>query len=133
MAVARNKERISADKLLEAASQLSLPELEKFVAGVISIQAHRRVPALPKLEADLLVRINKGLLPNLYERYKVLITKREDENLTEEEYDELIRLTDQAEQVQVERLEALIELSQIRNTSLDELMGSLGIKPATVK
>lgn len=133
MAITRNKEGISADKLLEAASQLSLPELEKFVAGVISLQSHRRAPGLPKVEADLLVRINKGLPPDIYERYRALIAKREDENLTDEEYEELLHLTDQAEQVQVERLEALIELSHIRNISLDELIESLGIKPAPVQ
>ena len=133
MAVARNKTEVSSDKLLEEADRLSSPELEKFVAKVIALQAHRRAPGLPKDEVDLLARINRSLPSDAHKRYRVLIGKREDENLTDEEYEELLRLTDQAEQVQVERLEALIELAHIRNTSLDDLMKSLGIKPAPVE
>lgn len=43
--------------------------------------------------------------------------------------DELIRLTDQSEEIGVERLKCLIELAALCNVTLEELMRQLGIKP----
>ena len=133
MVTKRATTEVSADKLLEAASQLSLPELGRFVAEVTALHTQRRVPKLPRTEADLLNRINGGMPTRLHKRYWVLIRKRQNETITEEEYSELLRLTDIAEQVQVERLEALIELASLRKVSLDDLMKSLGIKPPPVE
>jgi len=127
------KAKVSADQLLEAASQLNPKELEQFVSQVIALQARRRVPSPSKTETELLMKINNGLPADVRARYRVLIKKRQEESLSEEEYEELIRLSDQTEWLQVERLEALIELAQLRGTTLDALMDSLGIKAPPVQ
>ena len=127
------KAKVSADQLLEAASQLNPGELEQFVTQVIALQARRRAPSVTKTETELLMKINNGLPTDVRARYWVLIGKRQEESLTEEEYEELLRLSDQTEQLQVERLEALIELAQLRGTTLDALMDSLGIKAPPVQ
>jgi predicted peroxiredoxin len=58
-----------------------------------------------------------------------LIDKRQASLITPTELDELIQLTDQAEAFGVERLRCLVALAALRNTTLDELMRQLGIKP----
>ena len=124
---------LSTDKLLEAVKQLSPSELEQFVSQVIALQAQRKAHSLSSEETTLLTKINSGLPVDMHKRYRELIGKRREERLTQAEYEELQRLTDQSEMKQAERLEALVELARLRNTSLNELMDTLGIKPPTVE
>ncbi|MDQ3257719.1 MAG: hypothetical protein M3R15_28170 [Acidobacteriota bacterium] len=63
---------------------------------------------------------------------KQLIAKRQSYTIAEDELQELIRLTDEAERLNVERVKHLIELAQLRNVTLDELMNKLGIRPAAL-
>ena len=68
------------------------------------------------------------MLPAQYVRFQELIQKRDLSIIPEVELQELIGITDEIETRDVKRLEALIELSQIRGVSLDELMQNLGLK-----
>src|SRR5438046_3960928 len=88
---------LSIDKLIEAAGQLRQPELEQFVAQVLALQARRKAPNLPQEETTLLLKINSGLPAEVRQRYHELIGKRREERLTQDEYEELLRLTDEAE------------------------------------
>ena len=124
---------LSIDKLIEAAGQLSQPELEQFVAQVLALQARRKAPSLSQEETALLMRINSGLPAEVRRRYQELIDKRREERLTQNEYEELLRLTDTAEKRQAERLEAMVELARLRNVPLPELMQTLGIKQPVVE
>jgi hypothetical protein len=125
---------LSADKLLEAAAQLNPAELEHFVEQVIKLQERHKASSVSEEETNLLLEINRnsGLPADLRKRYKMLKGKRDDEVLTEDEYRELISLSDQIEQKHVQRLEALVKLAHLRNTTLRELMNNLGIKPPKV-
>ncbi len=130
MAVARNKTEVSSDKLLEEARQLSLPELEKFVAQVIALQAHRKAPRLPESEANLLKIITCPVPEEIRTRYRELVASRQSLAITEEEYSELLALTDQIELGDARRVEAIGALAALRNTTIDALMDSLGIRPS---
>jgi len=121
--------QLSSDELLKAIRQLSLPELEQFVSQVIALQAQRKAPSLPHAEAELLIKINQGVAFEIQKRYDELIAKRRVETLTPDEHDELLRLTDQIEQVEAHRVEYLSKLAHLRRTSLTELMQNLGIRP----
>ncbi len=79
-------------------------------------------------ESELLQKINQGIPPKLQQRYNELITKRNSETLTDKEYDELLRLTDQIEKLEAERVEYLKELTFIRKTSLTVLLEELKIQ-----
>ncbi len=57
------------------------------------------------------------------------LCKRQAGGITPDELQELIKITDQIEQYDVERMTALIELAGLRKMTLRELMDSLGIKP----
>lgn len=120
---------VSKEQLLNALLQLSRPELEEFVRELFSRKIREEVPCLSEREAELLMAINQGLPDDAQRRLNKLIRKRRAETITEDELQELIQLTDQAELLNVERLKHLIELSHIRNVPLDDLIEQLGLKP----
>ena len=121
--------QLSSDQLLKAIEQLSLSELEQLVFQVIAMQAQRKAPSLPRAEAELLLKINRGVPPEVQKQYDELIAKRHAETLTPDEYSELLRLTDQIEKLEARRMEWLAELARLRKTSLTALMDDLGIRP----
>jgi hypothetical protein len=121
------------DELLKAVEQLSLPDLEQFAQQIVRLLAQRRAPVLPRREAELLLKINQSALPvNLQARYDALVAKRQEETLTPGEREELIHLTDQLGELNVQRLEHLAELARLRQTALPALMENLGIQVTAV-
>jgi len=84
-------------------------------------------------EAELLDQVNLGVSSEIWDRYYALIGKRDDGTLTGEEHGELIGLSDGIEVANARRIGALVELANLRGTTLDELMDALGIvKPTYV-
>ena len=84
---------------------------------------------LSATESELLQIINEGLPDETWARFHRLNEKRQDETLTNAEQQELIALSDRLEAINVQRMGALVRLSEMRQVSLDELMASLGIAP----
>jgi hypothetical protein len=83
----------------------------------------------PVPTCNLAPRDLETLVADTQERYDALIAKREAEQITPAELQELIALTDEAEQRNVVRLQALSALAAIRNTTIPKLMDSLGLLP----
>lgn len=84
---------------------------------------------LSQEESKLLQQISVGFSGQTWERYDRLIAKRQHGTLTPPELQELKDLTDQLEAENVRRIEALIKLARLRNTSLAALMDELQLKP----
>lgn len=124
----RVEAQVSSDELLKAVGQLSTSDLEQFISQVISLQAQRKAPSLPKDEAELLIKINQGLPPDVREQYEALIAKRQSETLTQEEHSELFDLAERVEGLEAERVERLVELAHIRGISFRQLMKTLNIQ-----
>ena len=120
--------QLSKEDLLEAVQQLSLSELEQFTQDIIAVQAKQKANNLSANETELLFKINQNLNKNKLDKYKLLITKRNQEILTEKEYQELLLLTNEVEKHQAQRLEYLAQLTQIRQVSLSNLIIQLGIQ-----
>lgn len=80
-------------------------------------------------ESDLLQKVNQCMAHINWEQYRELIDKRQAETLTTLEYDELVTLGDKIEEANVERIELLMELADLRHTTLPAIMKELGIKP----
>ncbi|HKI20354.1 MAG TPA: hypothetical protein VKA15_20870 [Isosphaeraceae bacterium] len=120
---------VSRESLLKAVKQLSPLELDQFVSEVLSLRAQRVPGRLTAPETELLKRINEGLPDLLQHRYHELISRRQGETLTTDEHDELLRLTDQVERLEGDRLAALADLANERGVSLSALMAELGIPP----
>ena len=61
----------------------------------------------------------------MQKRYETLLEKNREERITPIEHQELLKVIEKVEVKNAERLERLIELSRLRNISLDELMKQL--------
>lgn len=128
MSIVKLEVQLSSEALLKAVEQLSLPDFEQFVSQVIALQAQRKASNLPQAEAELLLKINQGIPSNTQKLYDELIAKRDAETLTNDEYIELLHLTEQIEKYQAKHIEYLSELARLRGISLTALMENLGIQ-----
>ncbi len=115
------KSKIPLTELLDSLKQLGVNELGEVASTAVRLRASRRGRVLPDYETTLLQQINKALTSIEQERMDTLIGKRQAETLTKAELTELIELGDLIEDIQVERLSALIELAAVRNISLESL------------
>jgi hypothetical protein len=125
-------EPIDSEQLLKQVSQFDTATLERLAFQINNLVAQRKTRHLPKREAELLQQINRGVAMAVRQRYTLLNEKLLDKTLTPEEEQEFGHLVDQIEQADVERLQNLIELAQLRNLSLDALMAQLGIQREAV-
>jgi hypothetical protein len=76
----------------------------------------------PITESILLQKIDRTLPPIIQQRYNELRSNLQAETLTPIEHQELLNLTDTVEQFDVERLQHLLALAQLRQVSLPELL-----------
>jgi hypothetical protein len=83
----------------------------------------------PMTEAELIQQVNIGLSPSDWEEYHALIVKRQAETLTQEEYQQLVSMSDRLEKLNFQRIQSLIQLAKLRQQTLPELMENLGINP----
>jgi hypothetical protein len=127
MATIRIETQITPDTLLQAVGQLNAADLERVAAQVLRLQAQRKAASLSSRETELLLKINQGIPEAANARYQALQVKCEVEELTAEDHRELLRLTNQREKLQAQRLESLAELARIRNMTLRGVMKQLGI------
>jgi UDP-N-acetylglucosamine 2-epimerase len=124
---------MSVDELLKSVDNLSDPELESLVNRALFVRAHRRGPIATPEESTLLRAINRVIPAELSDRYVILADKRDEETLTEAEYQELLAIAEQIEAFGVKRLEALVKLSELRQVPLLQLMADLGIKAPEIR
>jgi len=100
---------------------------EKLAVALDFLEKLAQKPSLD--EAQLLQRIRQPLDSQLHQRLSVLIQLREAEQLTPEEHQELIQLTQQVEALNVDRMTDLAALAKLRQTTLPKLIEALGLKP----
>lgn len=120
---------LGLDDILSGISELETKDLEKFMQRIGHLIARRKVAHLPERESQLLMNINKAIPATLQKRYEDLLIKNRTEIITPVEHEELLKIIDKMETKNAERLENLIELSRIRNISLDLLMRQLHLNP----
>jgi hypothetical protein len=116
---------LGLDDILTGISELDTKDLEKFMQKIGHLIARRKVAHLPERESQLLMKINKAIPATLQNRYNYLLSKNREETITPLEHQELLKVIEKVETKNAERLENLIELSRIRNMSMDALMRQL--------
>ena len=89
----------------------------------------RGVPQLSPRESELMQRINRSLSPVEWDRYHALVAQRQAETLTPAEQVELIAISDRIEEANAERIETVVELARLRNTTLPAMMKELDLQP----
>ena len=119
---------VSQEKLLQAIEQLDTDELADLVTGVLTLRARRYAPILSHQETELFQRINRRLSTEDQQKRSYLQQKLEEETLSTDEHQELTQLNDEAERLNVLRVEALAQLAALRQTTLPQLMHDLGLE-----
>lgn len=82
-------------------------------------------PRLSKEETELFLRINQTLSEKQAKRLDELNEKIEESVLTDAEQAELLRLAKRVEKMWVDRLQAVVDLAELRNVSPEEMMRTL--------
>ena len=127
--------QITTEQLFEAIQQLPVKEQLKLRNRLSQLPDskkngngdNRKTPV--EIETDLLARIRlySQLPQRPQRRLNQLRRKRQAETITDSELTELQSLWSRVEWMNVERLEALIELTKLRKTDLESLMRDLGL------
>ena len=122
---------ISLSDVLKLIPELDLKDLEDFASQVGIILVQKKMPQVPKKEAELLFKINHWIDPSIENRYDVLYEKLRQEIISTAEHEELLKLVDIVENQNVERMTYLIELAEHRNVPLNQLIKELEINSST--
>lgn len=112
---------VSTKNLLGIVLQMPKKEFDHFL---------KDAQRLKNFEVELIRKIKTfDFTPEKEKLYRKLLKKFRAENILSEEHKILNQLTEELEGYGVERLRCLIEISKIRNQSIDEIMLELNIKP----
>ncbi|MEM8527382.1 MAG: hypothetical protein AAGG68_22265 [Bacteroidota bacterium] len=111
-------------------SQLDIAALETFSKEIDAAIAREKQKNKEQREKELIQQLNIDcvLSPEYWNRFQILVKKREEEPLSEEEQKELQLLIQEEERLRLKRVEILGELSKLRNVSLLELMKQMDIQ-----
>lgn len=118
------------ERLKESAAEAGL-DIDQYVIEILKgkVQPGASGELSPEeKERRLLQKVNLGIPVATWKRYNYLKALRDSEQLDPEEHVELIRISDQIEETNAERMKYLIELAKLRQVSLKEVMNVLGIK-----
>ena len=121
----------SVATLYNEAERLDNRSLDAFISNILSLRIQRSVSDEQKREVMFLKIINKSLSVEQMNRLMLLNEKHSNNKITEDEYAELGIYVEKIEKLNVARLKYLIELAQIRKTTVKELMIQLGISNLT--
>jgi len=102
---------------------------DTYVSKVLQHHLQQQHVTVSEAEEKLLQQINVGLSEETWQRYHQLAAKLEAETLQADEQQELSQITTELENANVRRIDALIKLALLRNTTLDVLIDELVIRP----
>ena len=123
--------RLGLKELLEGIANLDSADIEIFIKELSGILVEKRAKESNDTKESLLITRIKSTYPTeSNEHYKLLLKKLENGKLTTKEQNELIELTDQFEALDAQRLQYLLELTQIRGKSLSVVLKEFSSSPA---
>lgn len=113
---------LTVKELLNNAQRLDNHDFEEFVEKIQSIRVQRMSGELTDEEHRLLERIKSGLSRHKQIRFDYLIARRDTRTLSTEEYQELLKLTEEIEKYDLLRLKRIAKLADLRKITLPEVM-----------
>lgn len=125
MATELVKAKVTPAKLLADMAHLTPQQLEKVIQGASALQLEKRKIVPSKRESELLRLVNQGLEERKEAELQRLQEKLREETISSREQAQLVRLTDELEQLAIKRTHSLIELAAIRKTSVENLIREL--------
>ena len=121
---------ITTENLLNAVVQMPENEFKRFVENAKKMRNTHKKQTLSTTETNLILKINSVFADFPYQKYKELNAKFESDSLSQNEYQELLKMSDEREILNAKRLQYIGELSKIRHQTLEDVMKQLGIKTA---
>ncbi len=121
--------QITINELLKSVGQLSTLEFEEFFMKIQSLRAQKVPSNVNDEENKLLKQIKTGLLSPKQVRFEYLIARRDARSITEREYQELLKLTEEIERKDIDRLKRIAKLADLKNMSLPEVVRLYNITP----
>ena len=120
---------LSSEDLVQIVDQMAEDELAEFTERVLAVKARRTTAALNTTEENTLRSLYAAQLPpEQRARLRDLGQKLEaEETLLAAERQELQALSDQAEQLNVERMKKVVELAALWGKPLPAVMHQLGL------
>ncbi|MEZ5427092.1 MAG: hypothetical protein R2747_12555 [Pyrinomonadaceae bacterium] len=116
---------VANENLLNAVVQMPESEFKRFIKKVRELRQKDQTVSLN--ETELLHRINTIFPTEKRRQYNELYAKFKAENITEKEHEELLKLSDEFEILNAERLKYIGELAVLRGQTLKEVIRDLGI------
>ena len=123
---------VNGKDLLDVVKNMPPEEFEAFIEKALSVRPRTGATTLSPAETNLIKRISRGLPAELFKRYTHLLARRKKEILTEEEYQELLKLTHEAETLDADRAGALLKLAKLRRVPVRMLMKQMGIQTPAI-
>lgn len=121
---------IDSQSLLNNAAQMPVLELERFLREANALLFRKKIKDKKLRERQLLYKINSTVLNSFQiARYHTLSEKLHLGTIEDTETLEFEELANQEEKLRNQRVKYMIELSQLRETSLLQVMESLGLTP----
>lgn len=118
------------DELLEAIAQLKIPDLDAFKDKFDKFLNKKRPPGFVKKEKELIRKIKTGGPSEAFwKQYDFLYSKLRDEVMTKEENAEFLKMASLTEEWTFERLKLIIELAELWDTTRQDVLKRLEIKP----
>ncbi len=117
---------ITTENLLNAVVQMPESEFDNFVekAKKLRLKKHKISPK----EADLLHKINTIFPSEKRQRYNELYARFKDDDLSKDEYEEVLKLSKEFEILNAKRIGLIGELAKLRGQTLDEVMDFFELK-----
>ena len=116
---------LGIDDLISGVSSLETTEIELFMQKLCQLIARRKTPSASEQETILLTAINQAIPQKLQMRYTEMVEKLENETMTPAENKVFLKLVEKMETQNAKRLQHLLELSQLREVSLETVMSQL--------
>lgn len=124
---------VSTENLLSAVVRMPEDEFDKFVEKAKKLRNGSRKTKWTKDEIAIIGKLNKLVFSDEKQnRFIELIKKRQNATISESEFEELLKLTEESEELDVKRIELLVKLAKSKNKSLDKIMEMLEIRPPEI-
>ncbi len=119
---------VTTENLLNAVVQMPESDFERFLKKANALRKKQVNYKLSRKESDLILKINTVFPTDKREKYNLLYAKSRQETLSESDHQELLKLNDEFEILNVKRLKYIGELAKIRRQTLEQVMSDLQIK-----
>ena len=121
--------QISVSELLTNVGRLNTRDFEIFFIEIQSLYGQKITATSTVTENKLLKQIKSRLTSSKQIRFEYLIARRDARTITEQEFNELLKLTDDIEKNDLLRLKRISKLADLKRMTLPEVVQFYNLQP----